>query len=110
MTYPLGEPIRPEQAEPEERWIADDPAKPHIQRSSKTGMMRNVKPEPLPVPVWPFGNLPYLGTIYGMTDPATQAKIHAAKAFSDLKAEPGVVWCGEGDNLKPFNLILDGED
>ena len=50
--YPLGEPIRP-QAEEAEEWEAVNPAEPHIQRNTKTGMWRNAKATPPPVPFIP---------------------------------------------------------
>ena len=51
--YQLGEPIRP-QAEEAEEWEAVNPAEPHIERNTKTGMWRNVRPEPPPVPWLPI--------------------------------------------------------
>jgi hypothetical protein len=42
----LGPPIRKEPAEKPERWIAPDPSKPWIQRSSLTGLWRNVRATP----------------------------------------------------------------
>ena len=42
---PLGAPIRPERDTGPE-WVADDPARPHIQRNVKDGTMRNNAPEP----------------------------------------------------------------
>jgi hypothetical protein len=45
MSYPLGEPIRPKPKEGPD-WVAIDPRKPHIQRNTKTGQMRNVAPPP----------------------------------------------------------------
>lgn len=44
----LGAPIRPPVEDKPERWVALDPSKPWIQTSSKTGMMRNVRPPPPP--------------------------------------------------------------
>jgi hypothetical protein len=43
---PLGAPIRPIPTEPEGRWVPVDPAKPNMQRNTKTGLWRNVRPPP----------------------------------------------------------------
>ena len=51
--HPLGAPTnRPKPADPEGQWIADDPSRPHIQRNTRTGMMRNIKPAPPPANPW----------------------------------------------------------
>lgn len=58
--YPLGEPIRDEAQEQAERWEPVDPSRPYLQRSTTTGMMRNVKPEPpaqFPL-IWNLGGHP----------------------------------------------------
>lgn len=49
----LGPPIRPAKPEGPE-WVVVDPSRPHIERNTKTGMWRNVRPEPPPVPWLPI--------------------------------------------------------
>ena len=44
----LGPPIRQE-PKPVPEWVADDSSKPHIQRNTKDGTMRNCPPEPAAV-------------------------------------------------------------
>ena len=51
--YPFGAPIRPEPANPAGEWRALDPSKPWIETNTKTGQMRNIKPEP-PAPRYPW--------------------------------------------------------
>lgn len=52
-----GKPIRPQSDTPDE-WVVVDPRRPDIQRNVKTGMWRNVKPPPPPVPWFTLRKLP----------------------------------------------------
>ena len=55
MSYPLGEPVnRGRPAEPAaDEWQPVD-GSPYIQRNTRTGMMRNVRPPPGPEFPWPW--------------------------------------------------------